>query len=157
MAQECRIIDIKVDLTGSNPFGAVRNAVLSLSGKLAPLPSMLHLMPSTFRWPTWKISKRSALLGVCEFDWMTDFEESWQAPGVGMMMLLIASWGKGAHKTSSQTYKCAYGLILLPTGNENEYRRVGVFYFGKGAEFSHDSPWKNRLFRGRKVQTIHLV
>jgi hypothetical protein len=158
IAQECKIIDIKVDLIGSNPFGAVRNAVLSLSGKLAPLPSMLHLMaPSTFRWPRWKIYERSALLGVCDFDWITDFEESLQAPGVGMMMLLIASWGKGARKTSSQTKKCTYGLILLPTGNESEYHRVGVCYFGKGAGFSNDSPWNNRLFRGREVQTIHLV
>jgi hypothetical protein len=158
IAQECKIIDIKVDLIGSNPFGAVRNAVLSLSGKLAPLPSMLHLMlPSSFCWPTWKIYKRSALLGVCDFDWITDFEESLQAPGVGMMMLLIASWGKEARKTSSQTKKCTYGLILLPTGNESEYRRVGVCYFGKGAGFSNDSPWNNRLFRGREVQTVHLV
>jgi hypothetical protein len=66
-------------------------------------------------------------------------------------MLLIASWGKGAYKASSQANKCVYGLILLPTANKNEYRYIGVFYCSQGGEFSEDSLWNNRLFIGQKV------
>jgi hypothetical protein len=32
---ECKINDVNIDLSSGNPFGAVGNAVLSLSGKLA--------------------------------------------------------------------------------------------------------------------------
>jgi hypothetical protein len=154
---ECKINDVNVDLSSGNPFGAVGNAVLSLSGKLAALPSTLQLMPSSFSSPTWKISKGSALLGVCELDWITDREDSWQAPNVRMVMLLVVSWGKGVRDVPGQANKCAYGLILIPTDNDNEYRRVGVFYCGKGGEFANDSPWNNRLFKGLKVQTIYLI
>lgn len=72
-------------------------------------------------------------------------------------MLHVASWGKEARKASSQTEKGAWGLILLPTSNENEYFRVEIFYFGMDGDLSQDSPWNNRLFKGREFQTISLV
>jgi hypothetical protein len=146
-----------VGLASSDPFGAVQSAVLYVSGKLAELPSTLKPMPTNYCWLTWKITKGRALLGLCVFDWVTNSEEDWKAPCDGFMMLLVASWRRKANKSSSQTKGCAYGLILLPSGDKSQYRRVGFFYFGKGPGYSRDSPWNNRLFKGKQVQKIQLI
>ena len=52
MTPECRLVDAKVELAGSEPFGAVRSAVMNVSGKLAALPLTLKLMPSDYIYPT---------------------------------------------------------------------------------------------------------
>lgn len=157
LTQECKIIDIRIDVPGCDPYGVVASAILTLSGKLAPLSSVRYFQPSKYILPSWEILKGSALLGIANLDWITNEDDDQMLCSVGLRMLLIASWGKGSHKPSNGRGKCAYGLILLPTGNENEYRRVGVFSFGKGGKFADDSPWNNRLFRGQKALTINLV
>ncbi|KAH6664518.1 heterokaryon incompatibility protein-domain-containing protein [Halenospora varia] len=52
ITEECKIIDINVDVPGCNPFGVVSSAVLSLAGKLAPLPAILQWMPTRSCSPT---------------------------------------------------------------------------------------------------------
>lgn len=160
MVSECTIITINIDLAGSDPFGAIRSAKLSLLGKLAPLPFMLpqHRNDLYAAREMWEISTRSALFGVCTLDWITQREERLQIPDCRMMMLLIASWRKEFRKDGRQFKTCAYGLILLPTdNNENEYYRVGIVCFGQGGDFSNDPPWNNRFFRSRNLQTVHLI
>ncbi|KAF7502130.1 hypothetical protein GJ744_006993 [Endocarpon pusillum] len=160
MVSECTIITINIELAGSDPFGAIRSAKLSLLGKLAPLPFMLpqHRNDIYAGVQMWKISTRSALFGVCTLDWITQREERLRVPDCRMMMLLIASWREEFHKDDDQFGNCAYGLILLPTNkNENEYYRVGIFCFPQGGDFSNDPPWNNRFFRSRNLQTIHLI
>ncbi len=76
------------------------------------------------------------------------------------MMLLVASRRKIPTRSANKLWTeeiAAFGLILMPTGNENEYWRVGIFSLMQGGEYPEDPPWDNILFRGKQKQLIHMV
>ena len=73
-------------------------------------------------------------------------------------MLLVASWSHKVKKPlGEQTRMASCGLILRPSGENNQYQRVGLCYFANGPGFSRDAPWNNRLFRGKEAQNIQLI
>lgn len=163
---EFSVLDVDIDLAGSNLFGRINHASLIISGKLFLLPpksirksrrtvAKNASLRKAFQLSTWIIQIRGCTTYQCHLDWVH--------PGrildtpVGLTLLLTTSHPayitrNGPYVTQGdRKHRVTWGLLLIPTGVSGEYYRVGVFSTSRTARTIYDP------FQNCESQTIRLV
>lgn len=180
MKSEITFVDYNAELEGHNPYGRIKNACLTLHGKLIPLPSDITLIPRVGRNHFGYFGNK---LGTVALDWSVS-KKTVVKKTVGLKLLLTASCCQAtsneplkyfAHpeEDHSTTFteepppeieltesdgccdeskdKNAWGIVLHPGQKPGTYVRVGMFVLFGGS-------WgTSRIFRDIAHSEVKLV
>lgn len=148
--QEVELLEAKVDLATSNPFGRINGAAMTLNGKMVPVPHTIFYasVQMMSRIPVWDIKVSGRCVFSCVFDWVCP-RKAVQPPD-GLSMLKLGSGRRWRGK--ARVWKTVvWGVLLFPTEKSAEYRRVGIFT-------SHNSEHSGiDLFKHCKPQRLRLI
>jgi hypothetical protein len=162
---ECEIIDAGVEFVDDDPinsFWKLKGGHISIRGKLYEIPGgRLHLSPGARmrlgmdrwlhndHWPmeqrflqaigcgrqTWNFKSGEESFGVCYLDWEIksyDFGTSFLLAENSLDCLRLVLLSSG--------YDSDFGLVLLPTANAEEFRRVGMVKGDLRSRLARDFP-----------------
>lgn len=120
-----QVLDILVETCTTDPFGAVRHAVLKCNVGLVPAMLCYGKGPVSNRTLDEEIVLKTASgeeVGCMDFD-VSHMQEEYDEESVNLVFCIylgVQTWSRRDDLTGP-------GLVVLPTGNrENEYRRVGI-------------------------------
>ncbi|VUC30106.1 unnamed protein product [Clonostachys rosea] len=145
--RECEWKDIQIDLDSANPFGSVKSGHILMSAKLLQL-----LPPGSGRKLTQTENEETLYLGFAfhfnvksnEEEYITHLRLDWlgygcegypEGPLDEIWMVLLSSstfqleynsW-KPTENREVEHPECMLGLLVLPTKNDNEFTKVGLW------------------------------
>lgn len=157
---ECEVIEAHSEVDGLNPHGRIRKAHLVVSGRIS-WPKDLKFERSIK--DSWQVKSKNVFVG----QWCLDFraveeklgsnsKSKWEGKksddGVAMFLFARKPAEDGYEPDLGDFNKYGslwdgrllFGLLLYPTGVQNEYMRIGIFYApywsAEGYEFFETVP-----------------
>jgi hypothetical protein len=137
---------------GTNRFGRIESAVLKISGALLPVTCHFVAALTGRLWPEqiWQLNYKSQRVYNVDFDFSPEGKKF--HPPEGLAMLKVAYCPSYTNDFGETTFQHAiWGLVLLPTQNPAEYRRIGIF------STHPDDPEGINPFKDATVRSIQLV
>lgn len=141
---ETRSVSAETTLYGLDPFGRVKDGLLTVRGIVVPLPSDIVRDSSSGSLPDnrYVYEKGRQIAQVRLYWWMEDPET-----GADLSMLLLTSY-LYAFDTARRRVRMGIGIILHPSKTSGRYFRVGAFRterYGFG------------LFQRSSYQTVRII
>ncbi|KAF8848608.1 hypothetical protein BDZ45DRAFT_753660 [Acephala macrosclerotiorum] len=133
LEEECQIIHAEVSIDVLNPFGGVTAGYLLLSGKMSALPSILQpfqkhdVIPGEY----WKLKLNDQTTANSALDWneggyLGIFNPAFRIhPEAQENLRMFLLMSKRKYDPDGNT--AFVGILLLPTGMNQEFRRVERF------------------------------
>ncbi|OTA93785.1 hypothetical protein M434DRAFT_395319 [Hypoxylon sp. CO27-5] len=141
--REYRHVEANIVLSGTDKFGQINEASLSITTYIRLLPTDMHYVEDD-AWNGVDVGEPEAPSARCNLDWHPGIPFE---PKREVMMLLLGSAGVG----SSEDITWVYGLLIHPVADTDKFFRVGIFYS------SSSNGWGPRLFEGCPLQTVTLI
>lgn len=159
LRSEIKILKARVVTVGDNPFGALKECRLWIRGYTLDMNrGELQVMGplENRRWGGWHLVVHQYCFGHLSFDWQAGLDDPRSTcPSAedirGLKLLLLGSF-KG-HEFTRQ----GYGLIISPTGNNHEFRRVGVILAGQYSHMCTPHGDLEALQSLAQLETVQLV
>jgi hypothetical protein len=151
MRLECAVLEAETGIPGSETYGRVQSGHLLLRGKISSIPgAKLQKLP--LRTPyynlqnEWLALEGEQYVAQCALDWRETDECGIQHSEIGgeriqKIIMLVTSSGhtdkpsafsrspqERQDNNEAQPVEVLHGLLLYPTEEANEYRRVGLFH-----------------------------
>lgn len=184
---EIRVVKARVVTVGNNLFGALKDCRLWIRGYTLDLSrrevQVLGELEETDRWAGWHLVFRKCCFGHLSFDWQAGLHDPQKTcPSTeeirGLKLLLLGSFedsdvlqddssesfsiynGQGydiGHGERVIRIRRGYGLIVSPTGNDREFRRVGAIFPGNVPDTDRPRGDLKVLQSLAQIETVQLV
>ncbi|KAL7893951.1 heterokaryon incompatibility domain-containing protein [Trichoderma sp. SZMC 28014] len=151
MKLECAVLEAEIGVQGSETYGRVRSGHLLLRGKISSIPGgKLQKLPLKSPYYSlqneWLASEGERYVAQCALDWRQTDESGKQHSEISgecieKIIMLLTSSGytdkpsafsktpqERQDNNEAQPLEVLHGLLLYPTGEVDEYRRVGLFH-----------------------------
>ncbi|KAF4544567.1 Heterokaryon incompatibility protein [Lasiodiplodia theobromae] len=124
----CELVSAVTTADGLNPFGRIKAGHLKIRGKFCQLPSpkVYLASKSQSRLLTIRTTKPDRDIATVELDFRFDHHITYEGFITPLTLRDTPLEGLSLLMTSKLDDKTVGGLILLPTGVESEFRRVGI-------------------------------
>lgn len=124
----CELVSAVTTADGLNPFGRIKAGHLKIRGKFCQLPSpkVYLASKSQSRLLTIRTTKPDRDIATVELDFRFDHHITYEGFITPLTLRDTPLEGLSLLMTSKLDDKTVSGLILLPTGVESEFRRVGI-------------------------------
>jgi hypothetical protein len=153
LRSECRSLNAwsQPENAKLNPYGRITDARLDVEARVAPLPSILHLIPDDHEWlnQAYQVTTHDGSTAVCELDWRNP-DDNHDLLLEDVLMMLLASAVGGVHRKEDlvtivddmstkastcidpkvaedyDTERNAWGLLIHPI-EDGKFVRIGRF------------------------------
>ncbi|KAF4463610.1 hypothetical protein FALBO_9562 [Fusarium albosuccineum] len=147
-------IDVRTTVKGSDPYGEIEVAFLSVTGKVATLDSEFLTRATNEaeygEWCKWRPKKRG-IRAYWRF-WL-DWDPSVSTEAWGDLKMLLLGSAQG----SEDEGRSVFGLLIHKVGisDPSEFSKVGVFFSASGVNFTEE--WGLRLVDRGRSSVVRLI